>query len=847
MKSWWKRFEPLLALPFLVVAVLAIHHEMREFRWSEVRTAVAALPAGHVVLAVLLTIGSFLILSTYDALGLRYAGHPLRYARTALASFIGYAFSNALGFPLLTGAPVRYRLYTAWEVEAARIRDLVAFYTASFWIGFLALGGVALFLSPVHLPRLLGLPTRPLGIVFALLAAAYVLWGVWGRGGMQVGGWRISPPGPALTLAQLVVSMADWAAAAAVLFVILPPHTGLSYPGFLGIFLLAQVAGLVSHVPGGLGVFEAVILTLLPDDIGHGALLGSLLVYRAVYYLLPLLAAVAALGAFEAGRRRREIGRAAGVVGRGLAVVVPQAMAIATFVAGLVLLFSGSTPAMGGRLRWLNDVFPLGLIEASHFLASVAGGGLLVLAWGIQRRLDAAYHLAVTLMVTGIVFTLLKGLDYEEAIFLAITTAALVASRGEFYRRASLMAEPFTATWAAAVVGALIATVGLGLLAYKNVVYTDALWWRFARDADAPRFLRATVGTLTAVGTFALARLLTPARPAALLPLPDDVDTATRIARASPRAYAQLALLGDKHFLFDDHRTAFVMYGVEGRSWVAMGDPVGPAPAARELAWQFLEQAHRHGDYPVFYQVEPGHLPLYIDLGLALTKIGEEARVPLASFSLEGGRRKGMRYTVRKMEERGGAFRVLPPDEVPSVLPRLRAISDDWLEGKATREKGFSLGFFQPEYLQATNVAVVEVDSEIVAFANVLQGADRHELSVDLMRYAAGAPPSTMEFLFVQLLLWGQKTGFEWFSLGMAPLAGLEDRHLAPLWARLGAALFHHGEQFYNFEGLREYKEKFGPVWEPRYIASPGGLALPRVLTNVATLVSGGMRGMVGR
>ncbi len=850
MKASWRRLEPLLALPFLLVAVVMIHHEMREFRWADVRVAVADLPAGHVAVAVLLTALSFLVLTTFDVLGLRYAGQPLRYRRTAFASFLGYAFSNALGFPLLTGAPVRYRLYTAWEVEPARIRDIVAFYTASFWIGFLALGGVVLFLEPIHIPGLLRLPfhnARPLGAAFALAAVAYASWGVAGGRGLRFGRWQISPPGPALTFAQLGVAMADWAVAAAVLYVLLPPGSGLGYPAFIGIFLLAQIAGLVSHVPGGLGVFEAVTLAFLPDEIGQGALLASLLVYRAVYYLLPLLVAVAALGVFEARRRREGLERAAGLIGRGLTLVVPQAMAIATFVAGLVLLFSGATPAMGGRLRWLDDVLPLGLIEASHFLASLAGGGLLVLAWGIQRRLDAAYHLTVALLLTGIVFTLLKGLDYEEAVVLAITTGALVASRGEFYRRASLLAEPFTAGWAAAVLGALIATIGLGLLAYKNVVYTDALWWRFARDADAPRFLRATVGTLTAVGTFALARLLAPARPSAPLPPADDVATAADIARRSPRAYPQLALLGDKHFLFDEERSAFLMYGVEGRSWVAMGDPVGPDPPARELAWQFLERAHRHGDWPVFYQVTPARLPLYVDLGLSLTKIGEEARVPLPEFSLEGGRRKGMRYTLRKADDKGASFRVLEPDELAQALPRLRAVSDDWIARKNTREKGFSLGFFDEAYLRATSVAVVELQGEIVAFANVLRGADRHELSVDLMRYAAAAPPSTMEYLFVRLLLWGRDTGYDWFSLGMAPLAGLQARPLAPFWVRAGAALFHHGEQFYNFEGLREYKEKFDPVWEPRYIASPGGLALPRVLANVATLVSGGFRGVVGR
>ncbi len=104
-----------------------------------------------------------------------------------------------------------------------------------------------------------------------------------------------------------------------------------------------------------------------------------------------------------------------------------------------------------------------------------------------------------------------------------------------------------------------------------------------------------------------------------------------------------------------------------------------------------------------------------------------------------------------------------------------------------------------------------------------------------------------MEFLFIELMLWGKEEGYRWFNLGMAPLAGLENRPQAPLWNRLGALLYRHGEHFYNFQGLRDYKEKFDPVWVPRYLASPGGLALPRVLANLATLISGGVKGVIGK
>ncbi len=115
------------------------------------------------------------------------------------------------------------------------------------------------------------------------------------------------------------------------------------------------------------------------------------------------------------------------------------------------------------------------------------------------------------------------------------------------------------------------------------------------------------------------------------------------------------------------------------------------------------------------------------------------------------------------------------------------------------------------------------------------------------MRYLPEAPHGIMEFLFIQLMLWGRREGYRWFSLGMVPLSGLEGHELAPFWNRLGAFIFRHGEHFYNFQGLRQYKEKFDPEWKPKYLASPGGLSIPLILTNIASLISGGMKGVVAK
>ena len=409
-------------------------------------------------------------------------------------------------------------------------------------------------------------------------------------------------------------------------------------------------------------------------------------------------------------------------------------------------------------------------------------------------------------------------------------------------RKASLVSEAFGPSWITAILLVLISSAWLGFFSYKHVEYSTDLWWRFSFRGDAPRFLRASVGVLSVLFIFAIQRLLRPASPRPDPPPAHDIDEAAGIVADDPASHANLALLGDKPFLFSDSRRAFIMYGVEGRSWIAMGDPVGPEDEKQELIWKFRELCDLHFAWTVFYEVKRASLHYYLDLGLTLLKIGEEARVRLDDFSLEGGARKWMRKMQRKVESEGASFEIV---DAEPILPQLRAVSDAWLGDKRTREKGFSLGFFAEEYVRRFPIAVVKKEERVVAFANIWKSGENEELSVDLMRHAGDAPAGVMDYMFLNLMLWGQGQGFRWFNLGVAPLSGLENRALGTIWSRVGALTYRMGENFYNFQGLRQYKEKFDPQWEPVYLASPGGLALPRILTNLAALIAGGLRGVV--
>lgn len=850
--AWRRWLVPLASLLVLTVALLALRNELRHTSYRVIMGAAVELPARLILLALAGTIACYVVLPLYDVLGLRYARHPLPLARSYLTSFLAYAFSQSLGFAAITGGAVRLRFWTIDGLTTAEVARAAAFSAIGFWVGIGTVCGLALVLEPLPAGLVEHLPFHtlaPLGYAMLAAVAAYVIAASTRKSPITIRGFELESPGPALALGQFFVALVDWLLASLVAWILLPSAPHLTFTVFVGFFALAQAVGLISHVPGGLGVFDTVMVLLLAPFLPSHQTLASLLVYRVVYYLFPFAVASLTMAVLVIRRRQAMLATAvrttARLAQRWGPTTLPTILSAAVFASGVVLLISGATPSERGRIAFLDRILPLGVIELSHLSGSVVGVVMLVLAWALRRRIDAAWGLTVGALIAGIIASLLKGLDWEEASVLAVVLIVVIPSRHAFFRRASLTAEPMEPAWVVSIVAALASSIGLGLFSFRHVEYADQLWWHFARYADAPRFMRSTLFASTSVMVLALVRLLRPAPAEPELATPDELERAKQVVRLAHDTRGNLALLGDKALLIDEKNSALIMYGVEGRSWVALGDPLGDEDAGAELAWQFHEMANRHGGWAVFYEVGTERLPLYIDLGLSLLKIGEEAIIHLDQFSLEGGHRKSLRRTLKDAEKKGVTFGVVAAGGVPALMPALRSISDAWLADKNAREKGFSLGRFDENYLAHHPVAMVYQHGEPVAFANLWTTESRTELSVDLMRWAPGAPSGMMDYLFLELMQWGKAEGYQQFNLGMAPMSGLENRTLAPLWSKAGALLYRFGEHFYNFRGLRNYKEKFDPEWQPRYIASPGGLALPRILANVAALISGGLGGIV--
>ncbi|KDR34944.1 bifunctional lysylphosphatidylglycerol flippase/synthetase MprF [Caballeronia grimmiae] len=783
---------------------------------------------------------SFAALVGRDAIGLRHIGVTVPRSLLWVGATVGSALGNVTGFGALTGGAVRCRVYGAADVTAAQVGRLSIFTGVTLALSLAFMTAVGMVASAGTLAGMMHLSPAILRAIGAALLAVFVAMLVFcGREQRTLRSrWKwlaFNVPTRRDFIAQTALAIVDVFGAGLALWAMLPgAHVGLAE--FMTVFSAAMLLGMIGHTPGGVGVFEAAMVFALGREVATPDVLAALLAYRAIYFGLPLILSAGVMAAFE-GRALK--GRFAFLRPHRVSQLAPLFLAIVTFAAGSMLVISGATPAFKMRIALLQTVVPLWVLEGSQLLGSVLGVLLLFVARGLMRRLDAAWWLALILAVANFALSLAKGLAFIEAGVLAFLIVLLVATRERFNRRASLFAERFTLTWLFSVGMVMAVAVWIMFFAFRDVPYDTDLWWQFAFDERAPRALRATLAAGVFASAFAVWQLLRPAAGRFVKPAPQDLANAARIFRAQERSDAGLAMMGDKSFLFSESREAFLMYAKHGRTWAALHDPVGPRSEWAGLIREFVALAHKHNGRAAFYQVRADALPLYLDAGLTLMKLGEEAHVALADFDLKGSHRAHLRYALKRGERDGFDTELIGPDRIAECMPMLREISDDWLDSRSAREKSFSVAAFNEDYLAAQSVLLVRQAGAPVAFVTFMTTDLNTEATVGVMRHVANASSYAMEYLFTKLALHLKEAGFRSLSLGIAPLSGMEPTPLASHWHRLAGLVWRFGGRFYNFRGLRGFKSKFQPHWEPRYLAASGSVGVFFTLADLSLLAGG--------
>ncbi len=298
----------LLAIAVGALVLVLLARALGGIRFDEVARAIAALSPATVAAAVTLSLCGYLWIVGYDYLALRFLHRHVPWTRLVLTSLAAFALQRNVGPGPFTGGALRYRYYRPLGFRPADAAVITLLCGFAFTLGIVLTAGWALLLEPEGLATVLGLPSAPLraaGAALLLGLAGYLYWTSVRHHPIRIGTWWAPAPSLGLSLLQLLFGAVDIAIVAGVLYLLLPAEVGLGYPAFVGLYVLAMVAGALSHVPGGLGVFESVLLLLLPGDAPASAVLASLLAFRGVYYLLPLLIMAVSVGGYELLLRRR--------------------------------------------------------------------------------------------------------------------------------------------------------------------------------------------------------------------------------------------------------------------------------------------------------------------------------------------------------------------------------------------------------------------------------------------------------------------------------------------------------------------------------------------------------------
>ncbi|MCG1042788.1 bifunctional lysylphosphatidylglycerol flippase/synthetase MprF [Mycetohabitans sp. B8] len=836
---------PALALGGCALLLILFQHLSHAVHYRSVIHQLRQLSTAQWTDALAATIMSYIGLVGRDRAGLHHIGARVPRALLLLGATIGSAIGNATGFGALTGGAVRCRIYGAAGVTPAQVGRLTVFTSIGLAATLVLMSAAGMLIAASQLELVLHLPTSTLRCagVLAIVAIAALVVACRRQPRTFGGGTRrwlaLTIPSRRNLIAQLGWAIVDVAGAALALWVLLP-DASIGFATFMTVYAAALLLGMVGHTPGGVGVFEGVVLIAFGRDLPMPQLVAALLAYRAIYFGLPLLVCGGALVMFEGRALKRMMMTPSALhAARSLAQLAPLLLSTITFAVGCMLIVSGATPAFMHRIAVLSTLVPLWVLESSQLLASVLGVLLLFVARGLLRRLDAAWWLALLLASINLGLSLAKGLAFIEAGVLGILVLLLIATRHHFNRRSSLFAERFTPSWLVSVGIVIVIATWIMLYAFRDVPYTRELWWQFAFDGRAPRALRATLAAALCAAALAFWQLLRPAAGRFVKPAEQDLADAARIVRAQERSDAGLAMMGDKSFLFSASRHAFLMYAKRGRTWVALHDPVGPRDEWPELIRRFVALAHTHGGRAAFYQVRADALPFYLDTGLHLLKLGEEANIALADFDLKGSHRAHLRYAFKRGERDGLAVEVVEPARLPECLPTLKSISDAWLQSRVAREKSFSVAAFNPSYLAAQSVMLLRQHGRAVAFVTFMTTDVHTEATVGVMRHLPDASGYAMDYLFTKLALHLKDAGLRTLSLGIAPLSGVQPTPFPSRWQRVARLAWHLGGRLYNFRGLRGFKSKFQPRWEPRYLAVSGSLGLFVTLADISLLAGG--------
>lgn len=602
-------------------------------------------------------------------------------------------------------------------------------------------------------------------------------------------------------------------------------------------YIISVVFMIISPFLRGLGAIEvSMVYVLLRFGFGNVEAIAITFLYRFFEFWTPLIAGVLAF---------------LSKINKLLMRVLP---AIFLMILGIINIISVLTPSISERMTRLKEFLPGDVIHASNYLVMAAGLFLLVTAAFMLKGMRTAWWFAVTLSILSFIGHITKAIDYEEASAALVVLLVLFATRKEYYIKTNPKLRNVGIQTSLLLTGAVLTygIVGFYFLDkkhfnidfsfFQSVKFTIQNYFLIDSGELVPHdsFARSFLYSINISGFISIAFLIyTMVRSYKAHRKVSDEELALAGNLVSSSGQSSLDYFKtyyDKMLFFSHSKRAFVAYRISGNSAVALENPVAENPIElKSCIREFTAYCYENGLQCIFYRIPEESLEAYHELQLKDLFIGQEGIVDLPTFSMEGGNRKSLRRSVNKITEEGYKSTIHLPPIKDGVLQKIKSVSDDWLQETNRKEIVFSQGMFIWEELkQQTIITVENTEERIIAFLNIIPDFVKGEATYDLVRKTQDAPHGVMDFILIELFSYLKSQGYTSVNLGFAAMSGLSERRNFP--ERTMNFAYERIQAFSQYKGLRDYKEKFDPVWYNRYLIYQHDydlLKLPTVLTRV--------------
>ncbi|TDM32791.1 bifunctional lysylphosphatidylglycerol flippase/synthetase MprF [Macrococcoides canis] len=824
----------IMTLLFIFV-IYRLKGELSTIDFKSTMTAFKHLDSIQLALLIFSGLISVSILSLYDFVLAKRLNMEIKYLKLFNVSFIANALNSVIGFGGMIGAGLRLLTYRNYTEDDKTLIKVISMMLLSMISGMSILSLGILFNIFPNTHAFDQYTWYRIGIfIITLYLPIYLIYTF------------IKPVSndKFLGLIFTLVSSIEWLAASGVFYLIFKfIHIDVQYSLIIGIFVIAALAGLLSMVPGGFGAFDLMILIGFKSiGISEEKILLALVIYRAVYYFVPFLVAMV-LSTFEfKGLAKKQFEErfednkyfAPAIetsslflnLLRDVLVFLPAiALGILSFITGFVFLMTNSI--------LINDA----IFDVQHntytFLSSLFTLSCLLLminAKGVMHDTRRAHIISIIAATVILIILFLTFGNWLVYIWVAVLILLLFIGNMNI----KMIKRPITLMRAGLTL--LFSVTILSLNSWLIRIQLSELLAQDSIDFDGnlmrDYFLFFIIATILLVGL--ISYFFNKKYIANIAMEVSEEQRAQIIDNYGGNFVSHLHYSTDKSYFINQDEDAFIMFQTHYDTIFVLGDPIGNKQSFRDLLYDFYSQANYYGYEIIFYQVKPDYLPLYHDFGNIFFKLGEEAMIPLKDFTISGKKKRAFRATVNKFESQGYFYEIVHPPFSSDFVNRLQSVSDEWLDGRS--EMNFSVGSFNEYYLNKAPVGVIRNEEDIIGFVSFMPTNYDHSISVDMIRWKENEF-QMMDGLYLNTML-SVKEQYDNFNMGMAPLSNVGSHKYAFYRERFAGRIFETISHIYSFKGLRNYKEKFNPIWQPRYLVYKKGNSLLTSMIRVSYLIN---------